>query len=303
MAGDVMMGMQLQQMPGLREGVTSVQANLRVVSPDYLDALGVRVVDGRGFEPSDTLTSERVAIVNRTFVQKYLTGSAFSVQLPLQNDHSYRIVGVVDDVRTNRLTDPPQPEIYMTYHQVDAGLDDDAPAIVVRTTGDPSDLTQTLRSLVLEQDPTLALQSVMTMDARVGSSLARPRLYSVLLGAFASFALLVSGIGIFGVLSYSVAQRTREIGVRSALGASSRDITALVVRQGLGVTIWGVVIGLSVAFLLARQVSSLLFGITPSDPLSFAIVPVVLITVAAAACYAPARRAARVDPLSVLKGQ
>src|SRR5262249_25041620 len=153
----------LQQMPGLREGVTTAQANLRVVSPDYLNALGVRVVDGRGFEPADTLTSERVAIVNRTFVQKYLIGSPFSVQLPLHDDRRYPIVGVVDDVRTSRVTDPPQPEVYTTYHQVDAGLDDDAPAIVVRTTGDPSDLTQTLRSLVLEQDPALALQSVMTM--------------------------------------------------------------------------------------------------------------------------------------------
>ena len=150
----------------------------------------------------------------------------------------------------------------MTYHQVDAGFETSTPAIIVRTTGDPADLTQTLRSLVREQDPSLAVQSVMTMDARIGTSLARPRLYSVLLGAFAGFALLVSGIGIFGVLSYSVAQRTREIGVRSALGASSRNITALVVRQGLGVTVWGIVIGLGAAFVLARQAGSLLYGVT-----------------------------------------
>ena len=302
-AGDVMMSMQLPPGPGVREGVTGVQANLRVVSPDYLDALGVRLVDGRSFQSTDSLASERVAVVNRTFVQKYLSGSPFSVQLPLMNAHSYRVVGVVDDVRTSRVTDPPQPEIYMTYHQVDAGFETSTPAIIVRTTGDPAELTRTLRSLVREQDRSLAVQSVMTMDARIGTSLARPRLYSVLLGAFAGFALLVSGIGIFGVLSYSVAQRAREIGVRSALGATSRNITALVVRQGLGVTVWGIVVGLGAAFVLARQAGSLLYGVTASDPVSFAVVPIVLLAVAAIACYAPARRAARVDPLSVLKGQ
>ena len=302
-SGDFMMSLQLQPGAGVREGITGVQANLRIVSPDYLSALGVRVVEGRGFAPTDTVGAERVAIVNRTFVQKYLTGSPFSVQLPLQNEHAFRIVGVVDDVRTARVTDPPQPEIYMTYHQVDAGFEADTPAIVVRTTSDPLDLAQTLRSLVRAQDPSLAVQSVMTMDARIESSLARPRLYSVLLGAFAGFALLVSGIGIFGVLSYSVAQRTREIGVRSALGATPRNITALVVRQGLGVTLWGVAIGLVAAFLFARQIGSLLYGVSASDPLSFGVVPVVLLAVAALACYAPARRAARVDPLSVLKGQ
>jgi putative ABC transport system permease protein len=128
-------------------------------------------------------------------------------------------------------------------------------------------------------------------------------LYSVLLGAFAGFALLVSGIGIFGVLSYSVAQRTREIGVRSALGATSREITGLIMRQGLRVAVWGIAIGLATAFLLARQVGSLLYGVSARDPWTFAAVPVVLVAVTVLACYVPARRAARVDPLSVLKGQ
>ncbi len=301
--GDVMMSLQLPPGPNVRDGVTSIQANLRVVSPDYLNALGVRVVDGRGFQPTDTIEAEHVAVVNRTFVNKYLAGSPLSVELPLGDKDPFRIVGVVEDVRVSGVTDPPQPEIYMTYRQMAAGFETDTPAVVVRTTGDPENLTQTLRSLVREQDPTVALESLMTMDARIGSSLAQPRLYSVLLGAFAGFALLVSGIGIFGVLSYSVAQRTREIGVRSALGATSREIAGLIIRQGLRVAIWGIAIGLAAAFLLARQVGSLLYGVSARDPLTFAVVPVVLIAVTMLACYVPARRATRVDPLSVLKGQ
>ena len=300
---DIMMSFQLPPTPGVADASTSIQTSLRIVSPDYFDAMGVRVVDGRGFQAADTLASERVAIVNRTFVRRYLTGSPFSVHLPLSDHEGYLIVGVVDDVRGSRATDPPQPEVYMTYHQVTAGFESSTPVIVARTTGDPTDLSQTMRALVREQDASVAVQSVMTMDTRLGSTLARPRLYAMVLGAFAGFAVLVSGIGLFGVLSYSVAQRGREIGVRSALGATPRDIVALIVRQGLGVTVWGVAIGLSVAFVMAREVSSLLYGVTASDPLSFVAVPIVLIAVAAVACYAPARRAARVDPLSVLRGQ
>ena len=147
----------------------------------------------------------------------------------------------------------------------------------------------------------LALDSVMTMDDRVMTSLARPRTYALLLAGFAAFALAIAGVGLFGVLSYSVAQRTREIGVRTALGAQARDIVRMIFRQGLGITALGVVTGLLVSAASARSLSTFLFGVTAFDATSFLVVPVVLAVVAVAACLVPARRAARVDPLQALR--
>ncbi len=300
---DVMMGFRMPPSAGTSEGGASIQTSLRVVSADYFAAMGVRVLDGRGFEPSDTIAAEHVAVVNRTFVRRYINGSPFSVRLPVRDNEQLPIVGVVEDVHGTKATDPAQPELYLLYDQSPKSLEYETPTLVVRTAGDPNDLVGTLRSLVREQDPSVALQSVMTMDARLGTTLAKPRLYAVVLGAFAGFALLVSGLGLFGVLSYSVAQRSREIGVRSALGATPRHIAALVLRQGLTVTLAGIAIGLAAAFVLARNLGALLYGVAAADPMSFAVVPVTLVIVSALACYPPARRAARVDPLSVLKGQ
>ena len=140
------------------------------------------------------------------------------------------------------------------------------------------------------------------MDQRLMSNLARPRLYAIVLAGFAAFALLIAGVGLFGVLSYSVAQRAREIGVRSALGARPADIIVLIVREGLIVTLVGLMVGLGVAAVLARSMSAFLFGIVPHDAVTFVAVPVLLLTVAAVACAMPARRASRLDPLQVLKG-
>lgn len=142
----------------------------------------------------------------------------------------------------------------------------------------------------------------MTMDARVGTSLARPRLYAVLLGSFAFFALAVAGVGLFGALAYSVAQRSREIGVRTTLGATPGTIVRMVVGQGLRIAVAGIVLGLVTSFILARSLAAFLYGVQPHDAASFALVPVLLVLVALAACVVPARRAARVDPLRVLKG-
>ncbi len=175
------------------------------------------------------------------------------------------------------------------------------PAILVRTTDDPAKYVPTLRGLVREQAPGVPLESVMTMEQRLTDSLAKPRLYAVVLGGFAGFALLIAGIGLFGVLSYSVAQRTREIGVRAALGARPADIVRLVVGQGLAVTLAGAAIGIAAAYLLARFISTLLFGVEAHDPLTFVLVPAVLVVVSLAACYWPARRAASIDPLRAMR--
>ena len=295
------------QLSSARPGgaVVAVHAAIRSVSPDYFAALGMRVIEGRGFQASDSLTSMPVVVVNRTFSRTYLGGHALGVKLPIRsNDHgaaSMEIVGVVEDVRQQTVTDPVQPEIFNTYHQVSQGMSVSAPVIVVRTTGDPERLVPTLRAIVRDENSRIVLDSVMTMEARVLTSLANPRLYALLLTTFAGFALLVTGAGLFGVLSYNVAHRSRVIGIRTALGARPARIVRLVLGQGLAITAAGLAIGVAGAFALTRLVGTMLYGVTAHDAFSFATMPLVVIVIAAVACYLPARVAARLDPLKTLR--
>jgi putative ABC transport system permease protein len=303
---DQMMGFTMKSArPGSPD--VAVQANMRTVSEGYFAALGMHVAQGRGFSSADTVASLPVVIVNRAFVRKYLVDPPLGFRLPINlsqtvsTPQGWEIVGIVDDVRQRGATDPPQPEVFLTYHQLAEGMRMSVPVLVVRTTGDPAALVPALRSVVHEENASLVLDSVMTMDERLLASLARPRLYALLLGTFAVFALLVAGTGLFVVLSYNVAQRTREIGVRAALGATPAHLVGLVLRQGVTITIAGAVAGLAAAALLVKYVGTLLYGVTTTDPWTFGLVPVVLVAAAAAACYAPARRAARIDPLKALK--
>jgi ABC-type antimicrobial peptide transport system permease subunit len=172
---------------------------------------------------------------------------------------------------------------------------------VVRTAGDPSSLAATLRATVREQAPALVLDSVMTMDDRLMSSISRPRAYALVLGGVAAFALAIAAVGLFGVLSYSVAQRSREIGVRTALGAGTTDILSLVLRSGMAITAAGLVAGLATAAILVKALSAILYGVRPLDPVTFLVVPLVLALAAALACVAPARRASRIDPVRALR--
>jgi ABC-type antimicrobial peptide transport system permease subunit len=175
-------------------------------------------------------------------------------------------------------------------------------SIVVRTSGDPRAIVPSLRSVVQAAAPGAPLESVMTMEDRVAGTLSRPRLYAVLLGTFAAFALAIAGVGLFGVLSYSVALRAREIGVRSALGAQAADIVGLVMRQAAVIAGAGLAAGLVASFWLTAALRRFLYGVTPHDLVSFAAVAALLIVVAAIASIIPARRAARVDPVEVLRG-
>jgi putative ABC transport system permease protein len=173
--------------------------------------------------------------------------------------------------------------------------------LIVRTSSDPRALIPSLRDIARSVAPAAPLESVLTMRDRVAGSLARPRLYAILLGAFAAFALAIAGVGLFGVLSYSVAQRAREIGVRSALGAQVRDIVGLVLRQSMGIALTGVVAGIVASFWITKALQQFLYGVTPHDAVSFAAVALLLLMVAAIATIVPARRAASVDPVSVLR--
>jgi putative ABC transport system permease protein len=301
---DNLMGFTL---PATRAGEEprQVQTSLRTVSADYFETLGMRLIQGRGFSDADTAASLPVVVVNREFARRYFDNPPIGFRMTLglrEPAVAWEIAGVVDDARTRSVLEQAQPELFACLCQMPAGLVASEPLVVVRTRTDPAAFATVLRQIVRDADASVAVDSILTMDQRLLGSLSRPRLYATVLGGFAAFALVIAGVGLFGVLSYSVAQRSREIGVRTALGARPANIVALVIREGLIVTAAGLAAGLALSFAFARSVSSFLFGIVPHDAVTFTVVPLVLVLVAAAACAMPARRAARLDPLQVLKG-
>ncbi len=282
-----------------RDGASvQVQTGLRYVSPAYFAGLGQQV-EGREFTAKDTSTAQPVAIVNREFARKYLDGRAIGWTLPgTQGAPDLAIVGVVADAARQSVTDTPQPEVYFAVAQrtLYAVIN-----LIVRTTSNPTALVPTLKSIVHDAAPSAPMESIMTMEDRFTSTLSKPRLYAVLLGTFAAFAIAIAGVGLFGVLSYSVAQRAREIGVRTALGAQVRDIIGLVVWQAMAIAGAGVAAGLVASYWLTGALQKFLYGVTPRDAVSFGAVAAVLLVVAVLASIVPARRAARVDPVKVLR--
>jgi len=287
-------------------GTVSVQASPRIVSPRCFSALGMRIVSGRSFADSDTDTSEPVVIVNRAFARQYLGDSPLGARLPMgvgyqSESAEASVIGVVADVRYLTAADTSQPEIYFSYRQFRGSLPVSVVTLLLRSPGDPGALGPALRTAIREADAGLVPGGVMTMEDRMLTSLARPRLYAILLGGFAALALVVASVGLFGVLSYTVAQRSRELAVRTALGARPRDIVRLVLRQGLAVTSAGLTAGLLGSVALTRSLGALLYGVTPYDGLTYFLVPTIVVCMAAAACIAPARRAARLDPLRAFR--
>lgn len=288
-----------------------VQAVMRVVSPEYSHAMRLRVLQGRPVRSSDVGTPTQAIVANRTFAAQYLGERALGQRLNLGMAKVAEavVVGVVEDMRQGStanglaptfggVLDPPQPELFVSYRQWPFPVDD--LIVAVRTSSDPAALAADVRALIRAEDPQLPVDSIMTMEDRVAASLAGPRSYAVFLVGFALCALAIAGVGLFGVLSYTTS-RTREIGVRSALGARRRDVVALVGRQALTITATGVVGGLAAAFFLSQSLSTLVYGISPRDAVSFVVVPLVLVMVSIAACAAPAWRATRIDPLVALR--
>jgi putative ABC transport system permease protein len=289
-----------------RDGSTqTIQTGSRQISAGYFGALGQRILEGREFADADAGT--QVVMVNREFARRYLEGRALGWPLPGSSSRSVPgspaadrpIVGVVEDTVRQSVTDAAEPEIYFPARQQPILFD--GVALIVRTAGDPRPFAATLRAVVQSVAPDVPLESVMTMEDRMTATLTRPRLYAVLLGGFALFALAIAGVGLFGILSYSVALRAREIGVRSALGAQVRDIVGLVLRQSMAIAGAGLAAGLLASLWLARGLQKFLYGVTPHDAASFAIVAGVLLLVALMATVVPARRAAKVDPVRVLR--
>jgi len=283
-----------------------VNVMLRVVSPGYFRALGLRLVGGREFGATDTMTAPQVIVVNRSFASKYLGANPIGSSVPdlgmcRGNRDRWEVVGIVDDVRQGSVSDPRQPEVFLPARQIGCTNAINQAIIVLRSVGDPVPYAAAVRSAVHAEAPTLAADSIMTMEDRVMQALAKPRLYAVVLVAFGGFTAAIAAAGLFGVLSYSVAQRSREIGVRTALGAQPRDIVGLVVRQAVVVAGVGLLVGLGVAAAAVRSLSAFLYGVSAYYAFSFVLVSLVLMAVAVAACIVPARRAARVDPLEVLR--
>ncbi len=274
-----------------------------IVSPDYVPALGIRMLEGRGFDQSDTAGQPGALLVNKTFARRFFQNES-ALGKSIIGEGAWQIVGVVDDIRHAGLDAEPRPEVYMSTRQYKGVPFNFARMYhVVRTDGDPEALSAAIRKVVHEMDPQLALYDVATMEQRISTSntVARPRFYTVLLGIFAAVALALGAIGIYGVMSYGVTERTREIGIRIALGARRSEVLALVLKRAAALAAIGLVLGLSGALLMSRYLETMLFGVTARDLTTFAAVPVVFGLVAVLACYLPARRATRVDPLVALR--
>ncbi|HTG98798.1 MAG TPA: FtsX-like permease family protein, partial [Vicinamibacterales bacterium] len=280
-----------------------------VVTAGYAEALKLRIKEGRAITVTDESSPIEAMLVNEAFARAYITdgrpvvGRRFKGLLAKGN-LTTEIVGVVGDVLKDGLDTRPQPEIYLALNKVDNehGITREI-NLVIRTSGDPNAFAPTLRSVVRDLEPTAALGRVGPLSSQVANSVSEPRFSTAVLAAFALLALGIAVTGLYGVLSYNVSQRRKEIGIRAALGATRADLIGLVVRQGLTVTLLGLSAGVLVAALAARRLQPLLFGIAPLDLLSFVTMPVILLIVASLACVIPARRAAATDPATTLRAE
>jgi putative ABC transport system permease protein len=277
-----------------------------VITDDYFKTMGIRLTEGRLFEPADSNeNAQRVVVINQALAKRYWQGSPLGRRLtPLvSNDpNKFTVVGVVEDTKNLGVDKSAGTELYFLEPQVlrlFGGVT--RQNFIVRTDGDPALIAGAVSAAVREIDPALPIFGMQAMSDTVADSLARPRFLSLLLGAFSVISLAMAAIGIYGVMSYSVSRRTQEIGVRVALGARSSDVLKMVLGQGTKLAAAGVAIGLVGAFALTRLMSTLLFEVSVTDPATFAAVVALLAFVTLLACYIPARRATKVDPIVALR--
>jgi len=277
-------------------------ADVTPITPGYFRTMGIPHVTGRDFTALDRGDSPPVAIVNETMVRRHLTdgnpiGKRLHVNAGFIERIDYEIVGVVGDVKLAALDRDIRPTVYLPYTQLAIPL----MTLIVRTEMDPLSLAPGVGAAVHALDRELPLADVRTMQDVVDATLARPRTLTVLLAAFAVMALLLAAVGVYGVMAYSVAQRTQEIGVRMALGATPRSVFDLVLTQAVRLVGIGVMTGLIVAAALTRLLAALLYETTPLDPATFIVTTVLLTVVAMVACYVPARRGTRIAPVQALR--
>jgi putative ABC transport system permease protein len=304
LSGDRMgISFQIEGRPVARKDEPS--ADVFIAETNYFRSMGIPIIKGRDFEDRDQHASTPVVIITEQFARQYFPGEDPvgkrihpGISTWDNDDSTMReIIGVVGDIRNRALNTEPKPAYYMPESQVPFTQ----LTAVVKSTNDPGLLTGTLTREVRAMDPELPVFSVKTMEEYISSSVAAPRFNTTLLSIFAAVALVLTIIGLYGVMSYSVAQRTNEIGIRMALGAQTRDVLGLIVKDGMKLVLLGLVLGISGALALTRLLSTLLFGVTTRDPVTFVAIAGLLSFVAILACYIPAWRATRVDPLEALR--
>jgi putative ABC transport system permease protein len=275
------------------------------ISPDLFQTMEIPLLQGRYFDTHDVRKTPNVVIINETLAQRYFPGADPTGKRLTLNDETNNpkeedwatIVGVVKDTKTRALDSEPLAEMYMPIAQNPQR----SMALMIRTTNKPEGMIASARSEVQALDPNLPVYNIRTMEGVISESIGTPRFRTSLLAVFAVIALILALIGIYGVMSYAVTQRTHEIGIRMALGAQTSDVLKLVVSNGLALTLAGVIVGLAASFALTHVMSQLLFDVKPTDPLTFIVIALLLTGVALLACYIPARRAAKVDPMVALR--
>jgi predicted permease len=296
-------GEPMQFMPPGTRGIPRDQrptATLMFTSDGFFNAMGVPLIAGRDLSQQDRQNTPLVFVVNQAFARKFTAGRNPVGQLITLGDTShYPIVGLVGDVRQDAVDEDPTPRVYASVYQIFRVKTN----LVVRTQGDPKQMIKRIEDAIRTVDPQQTFSDAFTMNEALGTAVARPRLLTVLLGIFGAIGLVLGALGLYGVLSYLVNQRTREIGVRVALGAQSRDVLGMIVGRGLGLAAAGVALGIVGALLVTRLMQGVLYGISAADPVTYALVAMVLLAVAAFASWLPAVRASRVDPLVALRAE
>jgi putative ABC transport system permease protein len=295
---DHMQSFSIQGRPPAAPG-RELSANFRVASPGYFESLSIPIVRGRTITAHDTATSPRIAVIDEAFAQHHFPGEdAIGRGIDIGGTEGlHEIVGVVRSVRHEGLASPPRPTMYFPYEQiVFSGM-----VVMVRTQGDPAQFAGTARQLVREIDPALPAFEIAPLANVITQSVAQRRFSMLLLGVFAVVAVFLAAVGLYGVVGYTVSQRTQEIGLRMAIGAQPGDVLRLVLGNGMQLALLGVAIGVGGALALSRYIATMLFEIDRFDAPSYAATAAVLLAVSALACYVPARRALRVDPLVAMR--
>jgi putative ABC transport system permease protein len=275
-----------------------------IVTPRYFESMGIPLLSGRDFAATDTRQSPNVAIINDLFARRHFAGEnplGHRLKLQGQERDPLLIIGVVANVRTLALDEQPTPEVYVSFLQDPLSLDQRSMTIVARSQSGPAAIAGPVRAAVTSVDKSIPVYALKTLPEHMRESLARRRFNLILLSVFSCVALALAAVGIYGVISYGVTQRTHEIGIRMALGAKQRDVLSLVVRQAMLLALGGIAIGLVASFALTRLMKGLLFSVSVTDPMTFVAIAVLMSLIGLVACLIPARRATKVDPLVALR--